>query len=146
MPLILLCNPEKRSWILKKNTGNVLYTWPLFVAYILLNLEHSTNIKRDIPIFVQHWKQETLTQSVTWVWTSFTFSICSFSAANSETEPKTNLNSLRYRLESSRLEPISGRRSRRYSTRIVANRAEVVGFAKKELATICQNKERMWQK
>lgn len=71
---------------------------------------------------------------------TFTFSICSFSAANSETEPKTNLNSLRYRLESSTLEPISGRRSRRYSTKMVAKRAEVVGFAKKELATIYKRK------
>jgi len=71
---------------------------------------------------------------------TFTFSICSFSAANSETEPKTNLNSLRYRLESSTLEPISGSRSRRYSTKIVAKRAEVVGFAKKELATIYKRK------
>lgn len=71
---------------------------------------------------------------------TFTFSICSFSAANSETEPKTNLNSLRYRLESSTLEPISGSRSRRYSTKMVAKRAEVVGFAKKELATIYERK------
>lgn len=71
---------------------------------------------------------------------TFTFSICSFSAANSETEPKTNLNSLRYRLESSTLEPISGSRSRRYSTKMVAKRAEVVGFAKKELATIYKRK------
>ena len=74
-----------------------------------------------------------------------TFSICSFSAAKRETEPKTNLNNLRYRLESSTFEPISGRRSRRYSTRIVAKRAEVVGFARKELATICQNERRTWQ-
>lgn len=78
--------------------------------------------------------------SLTLTQMTFTFSICSFSAANSETEPKTNLNSLRYRLESSTLEPISGSRSRRYSTKIVAKRAEVVGFAKKELATIYKRK------
>lgn len=85
-------------------------------------------------------QQQTQTHSMARIFQEFTFSICSFSAAKRETEPKTNLNSLRYRLESSTLEPISGRRSRRYSTRIVANRAEVVGFAKKELATICPNK------
>ena len=81
-----------------------------------------------------------------WPGSDSTFSICSFSAAKRETEPKTNLNSLRYRLESSTLEPISGRRSKRYSTRIVANKAEVVGFARKELATICQNEKPTWQK
>lgn len=43
-------------------------------------------------------------------------------------------------MESSTLEPISGSRSRRYSTKIVAKRAEVVGFAKKELATIYKRK------
>lgn len=34
------------------------------------------------------------------------------------------------------MEPISGSRSRRYSTRMVANSAEVDKLARKELATI----------
>lgn len=71
---------------------------------------------------------------------NLTLSICSLSAANSETEPNTSLNSLRYKLDSSTLEPISGSLSSKYSTRMVANRADVVGFAKKELATIQKNK------
>lgn len=39
-------------------------------------------------------------------------------------------------MESSTLEPISGSLSRRYSTRMVANRADVDRLARKEFATI----------
>ena len=41
---------------------------------------------------------------VTWMWlhkVPLTFNICSFSDANKETEPNTNLNNFRYKLERS---------------------------------------------
>ena len=69
---------------------------------------------------------------------ALTLSICSFSVANSDTDPKTSLNSLRYKLDLSiEDEPISSSLTSKYSTSIVANVAEVVTLARNELATIC---------
>lgn len=71
-----------------------------------------------------------------------TFSICSFSAAKSGDRAEDQLEQLEIQVgepECSSPSPAGG--PGRYSTRIVANRAEVVGFARKELATICQERD-----
>ena len=67
-------------------------------------------------------------------------SMCSFSAGKSETDPKTSLKSLRYRLLRSTVEPISAMCCNRYSTMTVAKVGEVLGFARNELPTICRAK------
>ena len=63
-------------------------------------------------------------------------SMSSFSAAKRDTLPKTNLNSLRYRLDRSMLDPISCMRASRYSTKMVAKMGDVTLLARKELAMI----------
>ena len=67
--------------------------------------------------------------------------MCSFSAANNETLPKTSLNNFRYRLLLSILPlPSSSILPRRYSTKTVANIGEVVGLERKEFPTTCRAK------